>query len=445
MARNVLADELMKFIQVSPTAFHAVASSSQVLRKWGAQELVEGEAWNLEAGRAYFLTRQQSSLIAFQLPATARESCPFTIAAAHTDSPALKLKPRSGETLANYQQWGVEIYGGVLLNSWLDRDLCIAGKLSWHDGFRMHTTLIHLEEIKFRIPQLAIHLDRNVNENGLILNPQRHMQPVLGLSEGQNQTLRQLLLEKAQTAFPSFGTQAALALGLVPNAFAGLSFDLFFVDTQPPSYGGLNDEFIYAPRLDNLAMTHAALKAFCLKTSPVSTIPVIALFDHEEVGSQSVQGAHSNFLPSILERITLALGFTRQDFLANLTQSFMISADMAHALHPNYPEKHEPQHFPLLNQGPVLKANANMRYASQGESSAYFQSLCRRAEVPLQNFINRADLACGSTVGPVLAGNLGIPTVDIGNPMLSMHSIREMAGSVDHGLMIKVLQEFLGQ
>jgi aspartyl aminopeptidase len=282
-----------------------------------------------------------------------------------------------------------------------------------------------MDDKALRIPQLAIHLDRGVNESGLILNAQRHLVPVTGLEGGAGRTFEGWLCENAGAPLGSF------------------AFELMLYDRTPAAYGGMDDEFIYSGRLDNLAMSHAALHAFCASQPAADTVQAIALFDNEEVGSVSAQGAVSNLLSASLERVLLALGRTRADALAALARSHLVSADMAHAIHPNYPEKHEPFHYPLVNRGPVIKGNASQRYATNAETSALFRGLCQRAGVPVQDFVNRADLACGTTIGPHVAAALGIPTVDVGNPMLSMHSAREMCGSADHGLMIRAMHEFL--
>jgi aspartyl aminopeptidase len=425
VARNKDADALIDFLNASPTPFHAVATAAGRLSEAGAKRLDEKEAWTLSPGNTYFVERNRSSILALRLPADINSSTPLRLrmAAAHTDSPCLKLKPRAPEGTANYRQWGVEVYGGVLYNSWLDRDLGVAGRLSVpDDAGGVKSTLVRLEDRPFRIPQLAIHLDRGVNDSGLVLNAQRHLVPVLGLAE-----------EGAR--FESFLEHAAGA------PFGTFAFELHLYDTSPAGYGGFGDEFVFSGRLDNLAMSHAALSAFCASGAEPGVIQVIALFDNEEVGSVSAQGANSNLVEATLERALAALGRPREEMLAVFARSLIVSADMAHAIHPNYPEKHEPNHFPLINQGPVIKGNAGLRYATNAETAALFRGLCRRAGVPAQDFINRADLACGTTIGPHIAAALGIPTVDVGNPMLSMHSAREMCGSEDHGMMIRVLRE----
>ena len=423
MAKNPSADALLRYLNESPSPYHAVDAA--ILRLSGSVTpvLKEADPWTLLPGSSSFVVRGNSSLIAFRIPKSFSPSrpVPFHIVAAHTDSPGLRLKPRPAESTHQYRQWGAEVYGGALFNSWLDRDLGIAGRVTRIGTGSQESKQIRLEEHPLRIPQLAIHLDRKVNEDGLILNPQKHLIPVLGQT-GQGGVSLESLIET--TAGAPFGE---------------LSFDLCLYDKTPACYGGTGDEFIYSGRLDNLAMCHAALTAF-LEADSVNAIQVIALFDHEEVGSVSAQGAESNFLAATLERIALALGLSRETWLGLLPQSFLISADMAHGIHPNYPDKHEPGHFPLLNRGVVLKSNAGLKYASDGLSAARFLGYGQRAGVNLQRFLSRSDLGCGTTVGPGLSAQLGIPTLDAGTPMLSMHSAREMCGADDHGEMIAVLK-----
>jgi aspartyl aminopeptidase len=425
LARNSDADSLIAFLNASPTPFHAVASATARLRALGAVALDEKETWTLAPGQLAYVTRNDSSIVALRLPSAmdpARVS--FRIAAAHTDSPCLKLKPRAPDPSANYRQWGVEVYGGVLYNSWLDRDLGLAGRITRMGDDGVRSQLARTEERPFRIPQLAIHLDRGVNETGLILNAQRHLVPVIGLNDPTGRSLESWLEETSGARLES------------------LTFELHLYDTTPAGYGGFDDEFVFSGRLDNLAMSHAALEAFCRESASPTAIQVAALFDNEEVGSTSAQGANSNLIESVLERCMLALGRTREEAMAAQARSLLVSADMAHAIHPNYMDKHEPQHYPLINRGPVVKGNAGMRYATNAETAAGFKAWCKRAGVPVQDFVNRSDLACGTTIGPHVAAALGIPTVDVGNPMLSMHSAREMCGSEDHGMMIRALGEF---
>jgi aspartyl aminopeptidase len=457
LSRNVHADALIGFLNASPTPFHAVETAADRLLALGAVQLDEKETWHLRPGMTAFVIRNGSSIVAFRVPADVGRP-KFRIVAAHTDSPCLKLKPRPPDPSANYRQWGVEVYGGVLYNSWLDRDLGVAGRVSRVVDGAVKSVLVRSEGKPFRIPQLAIHLDRGVNESGLILNAQRHLQPVLGLTEWAGQPSQGFGAvagpggSAGAGAFGAFGALGGIGSRSLEGwleetlgaQFESLTFELHLYDTSPAGYGGFDDDFIYSGRLDNLAMSHAALDAFCLEGSVAAheAIQVAALFDNEEVGSTSAQGANSNLIAATLERALIALGCTREESLAALARSHLISADMAHAIHPNYPEKHEPYHFPLINRGPVIKGNANMRYATNGETAALFRSLCGKAGVPAQDFINRADLACGTTIGPHVAAALGVPTVDVGNPMLSMHSIREMCGSEDHGMMIRAFRQF---
>ncbi len=425
MARNSDADSLIAFLNASPTPFHAVETAAIRLRALGAVALDEKDAWTLAPGQLAYVTRNQSSIVAFRIPADlAPAQIAFRIVAAHTDSPCLKLKPRAPEPAANYRQWGVEVYGGVLHNSWLDRDLGLAGRITRMGEDGLHSQLVRAEDKPFRIPQLAIHLDRGVNETGLILNAQRHLVPILGLSDPPGRPFESWLEATAGASLEN------------------LTCEIHLYDTTPAGYGGFDDEFVFSGRLDNLAMSHAALEAFAREPAAANVIQVAALFDNEEVGSTSAQGANSNLIEAVLERCLLSLGRTREESMAAQARSLLISADMAHAIHPNYPEKHEPCHYPLINHGPVVKGNVNMRYATNGETSARFKGWCRHAGVPVQDFVNRTDLTCGTTIGPHVAAALGIPTVDVGNPMLSMHSAREMCGADDHGMMIRVMREF---
>ncbi len=427
--KNKETDNLLKFIDASPTPYHAVKNIAQMLQKAGGTELKEDEDWHCQPGGLYYSIRHHASIIAFRIPKQFKKSVSaFNMIAAHTDSPCLKLKPQSTKKCANYLQWGVEIYGGVLLNSWLDRDLNLSGRVSYEHKGQIKHELISITEKYFRVPQLAIHLDRSAND-GLKLNAETQMVPVLGLISDDN-SFEKMILE-------------ALAVkGLKYSSIKAV--DLMFHDSQPASYGGLNNEFIYAPRIDNLAMSHAALSAL-LNGKPKNNIDLIALFDHEEVGSESAHGACSNFLNITMERIVSSLKGEREDFLKMLPKSFLISADMAHALHPNYSDRHDDTHRPLLNAGPVIKSNAKMRYATDSISASRFMLLCEKAKIPFQAFSCRNDIPCGSTVGPLVSTRLGISTLDVGNPMLSMHSAREMAGSDDHGKMIAVFNELFNE
>ena len=428
--KNKEIDSLFSFIDTSPTPYHAVENMLHTLKSHRGIELKENEDWDCKAGSVYYVTRNDASIISFRTPEIIDFSkIAYNMVAAHTDSPCLKLKPVKKDTTANYIQWGVEIYGGPLLNSWLDRDLNISGRINYIHKGKIQQKLISIRDLFFRVPQLAVHLDRDVN-NGLKLNSETHMVPVLGLNDNDEQAFENLLLERLNVK------------GIKAEDISAM--DLFFHESQPCSYGGIKQEFIYGPRIDNLAMTHASYEAL-LSESPKHKISLIASFDHEEIGSNSAHGARSNFLNSVLERIILAVGGSRQDFMKVLTRSYLISADMAHAFHPNYQDRHDSVHRPLINQGPVIKVNARMRYATDSQTTSRFVLLCQQANVPYQTFTGRNDIPCGSTVGPSISTQLGVSTIDVGNPQIGMHSAREMAGSLDHGMMIKVFTELFGE
>ena len=420
--------DLLEFIDSSPTPFHAVEEMKNKLSAQGYSELKESDTWDLTSNGKFFLTRNDSSLIAFIVGTKTKDASGFKIIGAHTDSPNLKLKPNPSYEKNGYLQLGVETYGGVLLTTWTDRDLSLAGRVIIKGKKQPQSKLILFDEPLLRIPQLAIHLNRDVNEKGLTLNKQNHLPPIFSLSDkkGSNKNL----LEKR------------VAQKLKCKSADILNMELSLYDTQSGAIGGAEGEFIFSSRLDNLASCHAALQALTESKTKDPMTRVIAFYDDEEVGSDSAQGAGSPFLKDVLERLTLESDNPRETFFRSMANSFFISADMAHAVHPNYPEKHDPQHMPVLNGGPVIKCNSNQRYATEGVSSAWFEMLCKKAGVPVQKFVVRSDLGCGSTIGPITAANLGIRTVDVGNSMLSMHSIREMAGAKDHLPLIKAFKEY---
>ncbi len=419
------AQALCRFIDDSPSPAHAATTLSRGLAAAGFAEVqAERPDWGLSPGR--YQVRRGASVVAFIV----RGSDPnrFSLVGAHTDSPHLRLKPRPAFQAEGCSQLGVEVYGGALLNSWLDRDLGLAGTVHGADGT---ARLVCIDRPIARVAQLAIHLDRKVNEDGLKLNPQTQLAPIWGLARagGDVQAEFATLLEKAS------GIPAAEIV----------AHDLSLFDLTESRLGGASEDLILAPRLDNLASCHAGLIALVAAgDGEPRTVPVLACLDHEEVGSTSDRGADGTFVGMVLERIALELGLSRSAFLAALSSSLMISADMAHAAHPNYADRHEPRHKPLLGHGPVLKCNHNQRYATSGASAAALRTLARRAEVPLQDFVARTDLGCGSTIGPIAAARLGMSVVDVGNPMLSMHSARECAATADHPLYIALLRAHLG-
>jgi aspartyl aminopeptidase len=426
---SLLAD-LIGFLGASPTPFHAVDEGKRRLEAAGFRRLDEAERWDHLAAGAYYVTSSGTNLFAFRLPAPEQRTR-FRLIGAHTDSPNLRLKPSPEYTAEGYAQLGVEVYGGVLLNSWLDRDLGLAGRaLVREEDGAIGSRLVRIDQPLLRVPQLAIHLDREVNDKGLVLNRQEHLAPVWGLA-GPNAAggLARLVAEAAE----------------VP-AERVVGHELMLFDLTPPAVGGLGHEFLFSARLDNLAMCHAAITAIASAgpggergEATADGVPVIALFDHEEVGSASAAGAGSSVLPRILERLVP----DREAFHQACARSTCVSADMSHAVHPNYASRHEPRHKPQLNGGPVIKTNTQQRYATTAATAAMFAELCRAEEVPVQHYAHRTDLPCGSTIGPITSTLLGIPTVDVGNPMLSMHSAREMGGTRDPDLMTRVLIRYL--
>ncbi len=422
METPVATQRLLAFIDAAPTPYHAVAEARRRLVAAGFVALREEEPWSLAPAGRYLVVRGGSSLVAFVVGDRPPGEAGFRWVGAHTDSPNLRLKPRADHVREGYRQLGVEVYGGVLLHTWLDRDLALAGRLVLAD--REEPLLLRIQRPVARIPNIAIHLNREVNEKGLVVNRQTHLPPVVGLAgeAGEPGWLKAALAREA---------------GVHPDAILG--FDLMLHDAAPSAVGGLDGELIFAPRLDNLASCHAALEALLDAPATAASTRGLVLYDNEEVGSESAEGAQSPFLLDVFERIALATGGGREDLMRARARSLFVSADMAHAVHPAFTDRHEPQHMPRLNAGPVIKVNASLRYATTGVTAARFEALARAADVPVQVFVNRTDLACGTTIGPITAARAGIPTVDVGNPMLSMHSIREMAGAADHGAMIAVL------
>ena len=422
MSDEVLTD-LLAFLGASPTPFHAVDEGRRRLEAAGFRRLDEADRWDRLAAGAYYVTSSGTNLVAFALPEPAHRTR-FCIVGAHTDSPNLRLKPSPEYTTEGYAQLGVEVYGGALLNSWLDRDLGLAGRVlvkGERGGIESH--LVRLDRPVLRVPQLAIHLDREVNDKGLILNRQDHLAPVLGLAGGGAGSLGKLVAEAAGVAEERI-----------------VAHELMLFDLVPPVLGGQSNEFLFSARLDNLAMCHAAISAIApLGRGGARAISVIALFDHEEVGSGSAAGAGSSVLPRILERLVP----DREAFHQACARSTCVSADMSHAVHPNYASRHEAHHKPQINGGPVIKTNTQQRYATTAVTAAMFAALCREEEVAVQHYVHRTDLPCGSTIGPITSTLLGIATVDVGNPMLSMHSAREMGGSRDPALMTRVLARYL--
>jgi aspartyl aminopeptidase len=407
---------LCEFIDASPSPYHVCETVAARLRDAGYAELSESDLWP-GSGR-YFVLRA-GSLVAWD--SSGETGRPFRVVGGHTDSPNLRVKQHPDRAVAGWTVVALQPYGGAWLNSWLDRDLGISGRLSVAGGAGITHHLVRIDTPLLRVPQLAIHLSED--RKGVSPDPQRHVNAVWA------------------TGGPGdFVAHVAHECGIDPADV--LAFDLMTHDLTPSVVWGSHNEFVSAPRLDNQGTCYAGLEAF-LAAEPGVHIPVLALFDHEEVGSTSDHGAQSDLLITTLERIVLAGGGQREDFLRVLTGSLVASGDMAHATHPNYPERHEPGHQIQVNGGPVLKVQPNLRYATDGRTAAAFELACRQAGVPLQRYEHRADLPCGSTIGPMTAARTGIPTVDVGAPQLAMHSARELMGAQDVVSYAAALRAFL--
>jgi aspartyl aminopeptidase len=417
-------DDLLEYIGASPSPYHAVATAAKRLEKAGFRRVDEREAWTDATGGSY-VTRG-GTLIAWYLPAdaVADPARPFHVAGSHTDSPTLRVKPRPDTGSAGWRQVAVEVYGGPLLNSWLDRDLGLAGRLVLRDG---DVRLVETGAL-LRVPQLALHLDRGVND-GLTLDRQQHLTPVWGLGQVRDGELVEYLAGRAE----------------VPAADV-VGWDLMTYEATPPGYLGRDRELFAAPRLDNLLSMHAGLTALLAAVEhglPEGTpIPVFAAFDHEETGSESDTGAQGPLLGNVLERLVAARGGALDERMRAFAGTVLLSSDVGHAVHPNYPERHEPRHHPTVNGGPILKTNVNNRYATDGRGRAIWAAACERAGVPWQHFVGHNALPCGTTIGPIIAARLGITTVDVGVPILSMHSARELGGTRDPELLSRAIRAF---
>ncbi len=449
-ADNPIVEQVLADMEASPTPYHAVARARALLTDAGFVEVDLGE--RLPEAPGPYLAVNAGSLVAWvQQPANRG----FTVVGAHTDSPNLRVKTKPDVTTAGVEQIGMEIYGGVLLNSWLDRGLGLAGRVSIAGPGGVEERLFLDDRPLMTIPQLAIHLDREIMSNGLKLDPQSHLMPMWALEATAEVDLEAMADDSddsddsAQAADDAIGLRRHVADMLDVTAGQILAWDLMAFDVQAPSVIGRDRELFSSARIDNLLSSFCGVRALAAlvtgdgggASSDLSRTPVLALYDHEEIGSESATGAASVFLSSLLERIALAQGAGRADFLASLNRSIVISADGAHATHPNYAERHEPSHRIALNGGVVVKRNANQRYATDAASEGFIVDVAKAAGVPLQYYIHRNDLPCGSTIGPITAARLGVATVDIGAPQLAMHSIRETAGVADVAHLLATLRE----
>lgn len=404
------AKKLLKFIQKSPTAFQAVEEMSQRLQKEGFKELKEEKHWDLKAGGNYFVTRNHSAVIAFSIPK--KPAWKFHIMASHSDSPALKIKENPEmEVEKAYIKLNVERYGGMLLAPWFDRPLSVAGRLIVRKNGEIQEKLVAVDKDLLVIPNLAIHMNREVND-GYKYNVQKDMLPLYSDYDGKGSFMK-LMAAEADVAEEDI-----------------LGHDLFLYDRTPGTVWGANEEFISAPRLDDIQCAFASLEGF-LRGERKESIAVHCVMDNEEVGSTTKQGAASTFLKDTLMRINMGLGRTQEEYLMTLADSFIVSADNAHALHPNHTDKTDPVNRPVLNGGIVIKYNANQKYCTDGVSAAIFKDICDRAEVPYQTFVNRSDMAGGSTLGNISNTQVPMKTVDIGLAQLAMHSVYETTGAKD--------------
>lgn len=423
------ARDLLAFLDASPTPWHAVSEIRRRLEGAGFRRLDESEAWTLRPGEAVYVERGGSSLAAAVIGERPPWEAGFQLAGAHVDSPGLRVKIQGEHAKAGLLRLGVEVYGSPILATWADRDLSLAGRVVLRDGDGQREALVAFDRALLRLPTAAIHLDREVNAKGLVLHKQDHLPPILAV---------------AAEALPEGGRlKALLAERLGAEAGGILNFDLCVVDTQPAAFFGPDEEFLASGRLDNLAMCHALLLPLLARAGrPAAGTAVAAFFDNEETGSLTARGADGSLLPDLVERLALALGGGREETLRACARSFLISADMAHAVHPGHLGLYDAQHHVAMNGGPAIKINASQRYATDGPGAARFQRLCEAAGVPCQQYVHRTDLPCGTTIGPIAASRLGVPAVDVGNPMWSMHSVRESAGAGDPAMMCAALEAF---
>ena len=424
---------LLDFVDSSPSPWHVIKSVEAQLAGFNFVKLDETLKWTLEPSGRYYVVRDDSSIIIFVLGQKPLVETGFKMIGAHTDSPGLRIKPNTATSIDGLLRVGVEIYGGPILATFTDRDLSLAGRVNFKDAKNnIVSSLVKFDSPLLRLPNLAIHMNRMVNEEGLKLHKQNELPLILS-------TL-------AQECLPQAYFLELLKGQTVCEIERILSWDLAVYDTQKGSFWGAENEFYADSQLDNLASCHAALQALLDDELLVNENTLVcAFFDHEEIGSESNRGADGSFLGDVLKRIALVTENNEEDFTRALAKSFMISADMAHAYQPNFPLAYDQDHKISVNKGPVIKVNANHRYSTEGVSEAMFVDWCEQAGVPYQKYAHRSDLACGSTIGPITSARLGIRSVDVGNPLWAMHSIRESAGVLDHSYMIKVLKKFFAQ
>lgn len=425
------ANNLIDFIHTSPSPFHVVANIKDMLTAADFGELTLTDKWNISKGGKYFITRNDSAIIAFIVGSGEIEEEGFRLVGAHTDSPSFRVKPSPEMVVEKaYLKLNTEVYGGPILNTWMDRPLSIAGRVSLKtdDPFHPETRLVSIGKPILTIPNQSLHMNRKVNE-GIELNKQKDMLPLLACVNEE---------------FEKDGFLARLiAQELAVDVDRVVDFDLFLREYERGSIIGVNDEFISCTKLDDLAMVHAGIHAL-LHSKPARATNLMICYDNEEVGSRTKQGAASPILRTLLERMAIALGKDREDFFRAIYRSFLISADMGHGVHPNAVDKHDPENKPIINGGPMVKIAANQNFTTDSNTHAVYGAICRQAGIPVQRFVSRSDLKGGSTIGPISATQLDIRSLDVGNPALAMHSIRELCGVLDHYYMRKSFEEFYG-
>lgn len=416
LAQTEFNQALLDFVRASPTPFHATQNIAAQLSAANFEQLQEADAWDLKPGKRYFIKRNESSIIAFVYGQHELLETGIRMLGAHTDSPCLKVKPQPELTRKGYLQLGVEVYGGALLAPWFDRDLSLAGRVTYkNSGNQLASALIDFKQPVAIVPSLAIHLDREAN-NSRSINAQKDIVPLLlQLAPEQNlaPNFKTILLQQLQQEHPQLEAQQLL------------DYEISLYDTQAPALIGLQQDFIASARLDNLLSCFVGLQAILQADEQVSSLLICT--DHEEVGSVSCCGANGPMLQQFLTRLIPDAEIR----IRVIEHSLMISADNAHGIHPNFMDKHDENHGPLLNRGPVIKINANQRYATSSETSGFFRMLCEQVQVPVQAFVARTDMGCGSTIGPIVASEIGVKTIDVGVPTFAMHSIRELAGVKD--------------
>ena len=426
------SENLLQYLNDSPTAYHAVENAAVMLKKNNFQELKETDEWSLQKGGKYFLTKNQSGIIAFTMGDGDLASEGFRIIGAHTDSPNFKIKPGPCTvTPDGYVKVNVEVYGGPILSTWFDRPLAMAGRLIVKEDNVLKKKLIKIDEPVFMIPNLCVHFQRDVNEKGVSYNKQKDIFPLLSMAEDG--------VEKDDYLYNLIREETGIDKKNI------VDYELFLYEYQKGIFTGKDKEFISASRIDNLAMVYAGLSALVEATNEGNAYRIFAAFDNEEVGSTTAQGAHSGLLANTLNRICKNLGLSDDAYFRAIANSTSISADTAHAVHPNYSEKHDPENRPVLGGGPVIKYSASQRYGTTAFSAAYFLEACERAGVPCQKYVNRNDIVGGSTIGPALSSLTTIPTVDMGIPMLAMHSIREFGAVIDSVYTKMAFQVYLEQ